>query len=442
MDHTVWNTFQGRIFTLSHELETQSRFSHHADLILVLLAPLYILWDDVRMLIVSESVALALGAIPVYLLSLKLIKRRIPSLVVATSYLLNPAMQWTDIYDFHGVSFAIPFLLSAFYFAYTKNWKWFVVFVFLALITKEQISLFVAILGLITAFIFKNYKLGFTVFAVGVVWFISMIFVVIPYFSKGDVHWAMEWYSLDEVGSENESIMSLPVSLFQKYVLPQEYFSYYLLLIKPFGFLPLLGLPWLIMAGPELAINALSSNIWMRDIMFHYDSGITPALVISTIFGLYYLETGFKWFRLTKKYSTAAIYAASLFLLFASIRVNYHYSPLPTTPSCWCYMYNVTDNEREFSKILKTIPPDAIVAASGTVRAHVTHREHAHNLPVPVGMADYYAILTEERVYGSHRIIDYEVNLVRELEKSEEYVLVANFDKFYLFRRSDEIANQ
>lgn len=166
MDQTLWYTLHGHFFQLRNPDELMSRFSIHADLILVLLSPLYLIWDDVRMLIASESVFLALGAIPVYLLSLKLLKNKIISLVIAAVYLLNPGMQWTDIYDFHGVSLAIPFILYAFYFAYIKRWIWYGVFVLLALLTKENISLIIAMLGIAVFFVFKKKWIGLATFII------------------------------------------------------------------------------------------------------------------------------------------------------------------------------------------------------------------------------------------------------------------------------------
>lgn len=156
MDQTVWYTLHGHFFSLRNPDEFMSRFSIHADLILVLLSPLYLIWNDVRALLASQSVFLGLGAIPVYLLSLRLLKNKIISLIIVAAYLLNPGMQWTNIYEFHGVALAIPFILSAFYCAYTKRWRWYGLFVFLALLTKEQISLNIAMLGLAVFFVFKQ----------------------------------------------------------------------------------------------------------------------------------------------------------------------------------------------------------------------------------------------------------------------------------------------
>lgn len=50
------------------------------------------------------------------------------------------------IYDFHPVALSIPYLITAFY-AYTKKWRLYWLFAFLALMTKEEVSLQVTMLG-------------------------------------------------------------------------------------------------------------------------------------------------------------------------------------------------------------------------------------------------------------------------------------------------------
>lgn len=434
MDQTVWYTLHGHFFSLRNPDEFTSRFAIHADLILVLLSPLYLIWNDVRALIASESVFLALGAIPVYCLSLKLLKNKIVSLVIVIAYLLNPGMQWTDIYEFHGVSMAIPFILSAFYFAFTKRWRWYGLFVILALLTKEEISLDIAMLGLAVAFVFKKRWIGLSTFLVGVAWFFAMVYVVIPHFSPTGQHWAME-------GLGNGSANPLPSvvkqqmnigSFFQTFLLNKATYEYYILLFKPFGFLPLLGLPWLLLSAPEFAINILRGTI---SINFHYDSGVTPAIVLATIFGFYYVKLLFEKFHLTKKYGQIAVYALSAFLLFAAIRVNYHYSPLPTTPSCWCSIYTVIDEDKAFEKALQSIPKDAMITASLEVRPHISHRELAFTVPSATQSAQYIALITQNRIPGNFNPKDYENRIIPVLLSDKDYAVRFRSEHFYLFKK-------
>jgi len=434
MDQTVWYTLHGHFFQLRNPDEFTSRFAIHADLILVLLSPLYLIWNDVRALIASESVFLALGAIPVYLLSLKLIKNKIVSLVIVIAYLLNPGMQWTDVYEFHGVSMAIPFILSAFYFVYSKKWRWFGLFVLLALLTKEEISLDIAMLGLAVAFVFKKRWIGLTTFFIGVAWFFAMVYVVMPHFSSTGTHWAMEGLGdgstnpLPSVIKQNMNIGNF----FRTFLFNKTTYEYYILLFKPFGFLPLLGLPWLLLSAPEFAINILRGT---TSINFHYDSGVTPALVLATIFGFYYVKLFVERSGILQRYSQVIMYGMAIFLLLVALRVNYHYSPLPTTPSCWCSIYTVTEEDRAFEKVLQSIPKDAMITASLEIRPHVSHRELAFTVPSATQSAQYIALITQNRIPGNFNPKEYENMIIPILLSNKDYATRFRSEHFYLFEK-------
>lgn len=446
MGQTVWNTLHGRFFSLTGAEGTISRFSIHADLILVLLAPLYLIWDTVRVLLVTQSVLLGLGALPTYLLSIKVIGKdeekkvslqtKIIGLTIAVAYLLNPGLEWTNIYDFHGVSLAIPLLITTFYFAQQKKWKLYFLFAFLSILTKEQISLVIAIMGLIIWFGFKQWKVGLVSFLISMSWFVAMVIFVMPHYSQEGFHWALGMYSKSyEVNNGNFSIEDLwfTIEHSSKTLIAPEYYSQ---VLKPFGYIPILGLPLLVLSLPDTVINLTSTNAYMQSLTLHYNSGLTPGIVIATIYGFYFVKLLLKKTLFLKKYRTLLLYLLCFWLLFVSIRVNYHYSPLPTTPSCWCLIYKVSEEDRQFDKLLKQIPKNASIAASGEVRAHLTRREYSYNLPDGVGTVDYVAILDESRVVGDYRPRLSDIELARDLQKGTKYKLVKRLGHFYLFKKN------
>ncbi len=448
MSQTVWNSLNGRPFQLSAVESTISRFSIHADLILVLLSPFYLIWERAATLLIIQSVLLGLGSIPVYFLSRKVLSRRfhftdlqskVGSISLVLAYLLNPAMEWVNIYDFHGVSLSIPFLLSAFYFAYQKRWLGYAVFIFLAILTKEEISLFIAMLGLTVAFIFKEKAIGFATFICGILWFLVMIVWIIPYFSQEGQYWALQWFGLT---NQKESLtISYILELAHRFTLSPDATDYYLNLLKPFAFLPILGFPWLILSLPELLINLTSTQAQMRSTMFHYSSGIIPSLVIASIFALKYInliivEINQKIFpSLKEKYARAIFYIVIFLLLVVAIRFNYHQSPLPTTPSCWCLTYQVSREDIEFDNILKKIPKTASITASSEVRSHLARRENSFNLPSATSSAEYVAILDQNRIVGDYSPKEFENALLKEPEFLETHELISHIGHFYLFKK-------
>lgn len=435
MDSTVWNTLQGRIFMLSSDGAMVSRFSIHADLILVLLSPLYLLWDNVRFLLVVQSVLLGVGAIPVYLLAKRVLKSQLISIFMVVLYLLNPGMQWTNIYDFHPISLAIPFLLFTFYFAYTKSWKWYVVFAILAILTKEQVSLTISLLGLYVLIYQKEKKVGLISFMGGIVWALTMLFVVIPLFSSEGRHWAWSWFQFSSTSSSG-SLILVAQKILERALFSPDLPPYYISLLKPFTYLPLLGFPWLVFALPNIAINALSSHGQMRSFVLHYDSGITPWLVVASIFGLSYVRLVIAKVKPISRLSKYFMATISATVLLFALRFNYHYSPMPTTPSCWCFMYEPTKEDRAFEKLLQGIPQNASVTASPEIRPHTTHREQAFTLPDATSSADFIAIIDQNRMVGNYDPKDFELRLIKTLDEEKKYKLVQHIGHFYLYQKN------
>ncbi|MCL5409368.1 MAG: DUF2079 domain-containing protein [Patescibacteria group bacterium] len=439
MDQTIWNTMHGNVFMMTQGTDLISRLSTHVDLILILLSPLYLLWNDVRFLLVAQSVLLSLGAIPVFLLAKKLLKNSFLGLVIVCLYLLNPGMQWTNLYDFHAVALAIPLLLTTFYFAYQAshdqtNWRWYWLFFILALLTKEEISLFLAMMGLAIAIFYKAWKQGLLSLLIGLVWFPMMIFLVIPHFNPAGQHWAFnQWFLPTKEDLIQKNYLGL-LDLIKGDAVNSNAAAYYLALLKPFSFLPLLGLPWVLLGLPEVLINITSGYAGMQSITLHYDSGVTPALVIGVTFALSYLVWILKKSPLSRHSDYLSV-VLGVSLIFIAARVDYHFGPLPISPSCWCYVYRTDQDDYQFENVLQKIPKEASVAASGEVRPHVSHRINSYSLPTYTNQTDYIALIDQNRLIGDSSPHSFEVGLIKQFSQPDsQFMLVTHLGHFYLYK--------
>lgn len=435
MDQTLWNTINGRFFSLSTAQGTLSRLSIHADFILILLAPLYLIWNDVRMLLIAQTIFIAFGAVPIYLLTTKLLGSSMWALVISALYLLYPSLQWVNIYDFHPVSLAIPFLLFAFYYSYQKKWREYFLFVLLAIITKEQVSLIIAMWGVLQIILFKEKKLGLISLFLGLAWFPIMVFLVIPNFGPSGQHWAFDvWFKdpKDQVSQNPLLGVGNLISSFFSF----EAINYYLGLLKPLLFLPLLGLPFLLVSLPDLGINVISSFPEMRSNILHYDSALIPGLFLGTIFGLQYavrfflkyFPNEYRWLRKKQKLLALLVLTPVFFLSIVK-------GPLPLNPFCWCGIYYVGENEKKFAQLLSTIPPEASIAASREIRAHLTHREHAFDINEMAFETEYLALIDQQRYIGNFYPREYEIELKNRLKFDPRYELIFDRGHYSLFRR-------
>ncbi len=153
LTQVVWSTAHGRFLEMTDIHGDQiSRLGAHFDPIVVALVPLWWLWPSPELLLVVQAVAVALGAVPVYLLARKHLGSDRAGLLFGAVYLLYPPTQWLVVDDFHPVALATPLLLGAIWFLDEERLSPFAVCAAAACLTKEQIGLVVAMLGLWFAF--------------------------------------------------------------------------------------------------------------------------------------------------------------------------------------------------------------------------------------------------------------------------------------------------
>jgi uncharacterized membrane protein len=112
-------------------------FAAHFSPFLFLLLPFYALFQSPITLLVIKSVAIAIGAVPVYLLSRKELGSSALGPAFSTSYLLLPALQGVNWYDFQPHAFLPMLLLFTLYYMEKRQTKLTLFFLILALSTIE-----------------------------------------------------------------------------------------------------------------------------------------------------------------------------------------------------------------------------------------------------------------------------------------------------------------
>lgn len=322
MAQTVWNTIHGRIFLLTDPNGTEeiSRLAFHADFILILLSPFYLIWEDPRMLLLIQTAILSFGGIFVYLISKHALSNKTVSLVLAFSFYLNPAVNYTNLFDFHAVTLATTFFLAAFYFILKKRYALVIIFLALAGITKEQVWLIVALIGLYLTFIHKQKLLGITIFTISSLIFYFLIWIAIPN-SLGSEHFALEFYS-DFGTSPGEIIKSVfthPIQTVQTLLLPDR-IGYIKQLFIPLGYMSFLAPVFLIFAAPDLGINLLSNFPQMHQIYYQYSTTVTPFIFLSAIYSIKFVKS---------KIPDIPYQAVSVVLILLTLISAYDFGPLP-----------------------------------------------------------------------------------------------------------------
>ncbi len=292
MDQVLWNTIHGRWFQFTNQAidwyGPPTRLAIHVEPILLPLSLLYAFHADPRILLVFQTLALAAGALPIFLLTRKYLPEwPLLAPLMTVVYLLSPALLGLNIFDFHPISLATPLLLYAVLALTYKRYGWFIVACVLASACKEDIPLYVAILGLFVIWKYKLPRLGLTLAVGGLLWSFIAFGIVIPHFYPGAQHNNF-WYRYEALGSSpGEAVVNVilhPWLLFTTFITLDR--VYYLAsLFRSSGFVCLLAPEWLLMALPGLAENLLSTDPLLYSGVFHYNAAIIPFVMLASIHG-------------------------------------------------------------------------------------------------------------------------------------------------------------
>jgi uncharacterized membrane protein len=457
--NTIWNTAHGRPFYFStyqqagFELDiplqeirrVDNLLAYHVEPLLGPVALLYRLWEDPRSLLLLQTAVIALGALPVYgLARLRLGELSSSSgcvyiaLAFPLIYLLAPPLEAANLSDFHAVAMSPTFLLAAFYFLERKRPVWVVLFAFLALLCKEEISLLVMMLGLYAVVFRRQWVLGAALATVGLGWFLFCIQVILPHFNglPGSAFLVRYEQFGDSLGHIAQNLLCRP-AVFLNWLGQPEVAGYFAVLLSSVGGLALLAPEILVLAGPVLAANAFSSYPWMRSVGGHYSASVTSFLVIATIYGAGRLVRGLIWaFRRARpgargdnalKWGWTA--AAAIVLALAGLTHYQHgispFSRRFRTP-------RATAHHRVGREILAMVPPDVPVSAQTGLYPHLANRQQAYLFPT-VADAEYIVLDVTAETYPVTVALHH--GLVEDLLYGSQFGIIAAKDGFLLLQR-------
>jgi uncharacterized membrane protein len=243
----VWSTAQGRPLETTDTLGRQfTRLGAHVDPVLVLFTPLTWTGHLPEALLVSQAVIVATGALPAFLLGRRWLGDDRLAVAAAAVYLLYPPLMWTTVAEFHPVTLAAPLLLWCIWAAEERRYAALTILAALAMLTKEEVGLALAVLGVWMFVRGTGRRYGPVLAVVSVAWVAFAMKVVIPHFNDGR---GTEFSSRYDVGSPWEAV---------QWVAGYDRISYLGALLIPLLLLPLLAPLLAAGALPEVLINVLA----------------------------------------------------------------------------------------------------------------------------------------------------------------------------------------
>ena len=304
-DQVVWNTLQGRPFHLTlYRQDEQAPFwvdvpldqirapdsllSYHVEPLLVLVAPIYWLWDDVRALLILQAGALTLGAWLAYRLGKRRLKSSWAGLAVAMIYLLAPARQAAALSDFHTVALTAPLFLLALDALDTGKKYLFLLASLLCLIGREDAAIIIIALALYAAVFHPRMRRPALILTgVSLVYLYVATRVIMPFYNglAGPTY----LYRYTHFGASLREMVQNGFSqpqIYWNWLRQPEISSYLGGLLAAGGLVALAAPEILAIALPIVILNALANTGWPASGGAHYSVVVVPFLVVAAVVGL------------------------------------------------------------------------------------------------------------------------------------------------------------
>ena len=496
MTQMVWNTLNGRFLYLTDYFGTNlPRWAmSHVDPILLFFVPIFAIFPHPLTLVFSQLFLVIFSSLIIYKIGRLELKTGLGAFLIGLAYLFYPSIgfliAWTG---FHGVTVVIPFFLLAFYqlekmyrkgIFSTKDLVLFWIFLVLTMMGKEELSSIVFMYGIFIFFMRGQKKLGITVSAVGILWFIITFFVIIPHYSS----YRIEGYK------KFTQELQLDTSLSRDVIKPNYFLSRYSgfgnsysevilnmvlnpkkvirvifsgdrrdnfrMTFAPMAFTSVLNPYILALSLPEFIINysTTEGGIGTSEIYNHRISIIIPILFISSIFGISIFSSFFKKkdvlvslilcaLVLSSNIYTSLKYENPVYLwLIQSVKKRVAFAKIDNDISSKkdlkvgevVRLTKLETKDRECAnKIIDLIPEKASVSGPDYLGAHLAKRETYAIFPALYTSADYVIVdIFSQKIF---RILDLDISIVRDVVgdviKNENYELSNACGNLFVFKK-------
>ncbi|MBM3464540.1 MAG: DUF2079 domain-containing protein [Armatimonadetes bacterium] len=421
--NAIHNTAHGNWF---HESIMDMHYlGDHFSPVFALLAPLWRLWPDARMLLLLQCLVLGSALVAVYLLSLTLVGRKWCAPAVALLFATNMYLHRVDAFDFHPMALAVGSTLWLLYAIERGRYRWAVLLTILTMIIEEPILPPLAVaLFLLAAFKQEFRSTGVFLGCLVTAYFMCVVMWWMPYFLNEN--------RLTHIG-RYAAFGSSPGEMLGN-VLRRPYLPLLVLADPPLkllhlgqvflslGFLPLLAGRWLLLVLVPILMMVLSSSQHQYTFSDHYAAALIPFLFCAGIHG------------------AARIVCAPSRLLavgfFAVLAFNLHGCPDYVAP--WSRPWVA-----EVHATLSEIPSTASVCATDNVVPHVAARERVSMFGkqgrLLLDLRGYDYVILEGETEPHHGIYpfnsaDYALS-VGDVRRNPEYRLVSERGTVLLFQR-------
>ncbi len=445
MIQAIWNTGQGDFLMATNQIGQQvSRLASHVDPLLVVFTPLQWLTTSPIPILVAQSVIVASGALPAFWLGRRWLGDDRLAVAGAAAYLLYVPLQWAVLTDLHAVTLAAPLIMYAIWAAEARN-DWVLgITVALALLSKEQVGLSIALLGLWIVVRQRRRIVGAVIAVVALAWTAIAVLVIIPSAGTGlPAPFAQRYGTFGDTPAKAlVGAVTNPVDVMVT-LGSWGRIAYLLILLLPLLFLPLRAPLLALCALPDVLMNMLVQWWPNYSVEFHYAAVPSPYLIAAALLGLSNLRQGRRPAWLGNAAQAGG--GMAIALVVAGMLATIIRGPLPwfgpmsaATPQRLA-QYDNTATAAALDRAAALIPDDAIVSAGNKPGGHLSSRTRILVFP-EIGDADWVIVdRTRPDMYDRLDADGFQqaLNLVA---SRPDFRLVWNQGGVVVFRRADSAA--
>jgi uncharacterized membrane protein len=442
-DSLLWNMLHGGSFfkTPPWTGPGKTYFGNHAELFAYALLPIYALRQNGGTLLLIQAAFLGSAAIPLYKLARKHTDRW-PACILALSYLLYPALHGENLFEFHFLPLA-PFLL---WWTWTllesRRDGWAALFVFLTLTVHEDVSAWIAVLGVYFLLSGRRPKAGLLIAVVGTAWWYTLKFVVMPRIGGGE---SLTDVFKDLIPPGGKGFRSVVLTVlgnpaFTMSTLAETSKLVYLLqILLPLAFIPFRRPIGLLLGIPGFFFTVLSTHYGPRvSISFQYSAPWIAFLFPGVALGLEWLNTRGAADAQQAGPAVKPQCAALVALLCLAVPVSYQFGAVFQQHNSWGgpiqYVFGVgsqgKSRHQAAERLVHLLPPRAKVSGSAFTTPYISNRPNAYNMTIGIFDAEYIFFPSEPA-----DLIADERGTVTRLLQSGEFGVVAIEPPFAMAKR-------
>jgi uncharacterized membrane protein len=426
----IWSVLDGRFLWTPNAIRGQSLMANHFSPILVVAAPFFLVWPDERVLFVVQSINITATGLILY----RIMKEERPNLApwFLLLFFLNPAVHDFTLADFRRIFFGLPWMALAMLGLVRKDRRLLLIGLLIALLSKETVSLYIAMIGIYLLVVEKDWKWGISLFIFGMTALVFLTVYLIPAFGGREDYPLLFYYAhLGDGYSEiAKTIVTRPIWFLQQVFGPNQLWGIFRILL-PLGFLCLLAPRVTLICAPFALLMFMSGRSGPIQLEEHYSASMMPILFTAIVIGL--RQVAPKWDRWIIGWMMLSVLTG--YLLFSHAPFGGRYQPS---------RFRVDDHDRSGNLMVKRIPEDISLLAHTTYTPHLTHIDDLHifldhhsGTPFSedrIAAADYILI---DRYLAQPNLGLFETeDVVQELLANPNFKIIEEIDGIYFFEQT------